>query len=134
MISFNSAVGKMEVRWVDKNVPLLTVVELICNFFRKKNFNVSVSQTESKFTIIATPKSYEEISEEIKVFVKGKTNDFTVEFFPGTRAKNMFLLGSLTSFLGGGFIGLKGAKSKEVVEKLERSFWKFLTFEISNLA
>jgi hypothetical protein len=124
----------MEVRWVDKNIPLSTVVKVICRFFEKKNFNVSVSETESKFTIIATPKSYEEISEEIKIFVEGKTNDFTVEFFSGTRAKNMFFWGSLTSFLGGGFIGLKGVKSKEVVEKLERSFWKFLTCEISNLA
>ncbi len=125
---------KMEVRWTEKNIHPSTIVKLISKFLKEKNFDVSIVEGESKFTVIATPKRGQEISEEIKILVKGKPDDFIVDFSSGKHSKNLIFLGSLTSFLGGGFLGLKGLKSKENIEKLERSFWKFLTSEISNMA
>jgi hypothetical protein len=124
----------MKTQWKDRDIQLSTLVKLVCQFFEETNFTVSVSNPNADYFVLAKPKRRHEICENIQVFIEGDPNDFTVKFVAGAHSRDLIFFGALTSFLGGGSLGLKGLKSKEALEKLERNFWIFLTHEISDLS
>lgn len=122
----------MKAKWKDKDIQLPTLAKLIRQFFEERNFTVSVRNSDADYLVLATPKRRHEICEKIRVFIEGDPNDFTVKFVAGAHSRDLIFFGALTSFFGGGSLGLKGSKSKEALEKLERDFWIFLTHEISD--
>jgi len=124
----------MEVQWKDRNVQLSTLVDFVCKFFAERNFTVSLSNSNANHLVVAKSRRSHEIVEDVRVSVNGKPNDFIVGFIAGPRSRALVIFGTLTSFIGGGSLSLKGLKSREALEKLEQEFWAYLTEKVSQLA
>ena len=115
----------MRRRWVEKNVNLTLLTKGVENFFQKRGYKTKKDESGEEHTILAIPQNVRDVREEITVRVFGKSNDFAVEFFAGERTRSSILLGFITSLIGGGSLLLRGLKSQEAVEKLEREFWLY---------
>jgi len=124
----------MEVQWKDRNIRLSTLVDCISQFFAERNFTVSLKESDVNYLIVAKPKRFHEIAENIHVSVSGKPNDFTVKFVAGSHSRVLVIFGSFTAFFGGGSLSLKGLKSKEALDKIKRKFMAYLTDKIYQLA
>lgn len=123
----------MEVQWKNRNIQLPMLVDVICRFFTERSFAVSSNDSGGKYFVVARPKRFHQIAENIRVSVTGKPDDFTVEFAAGAHSRLLVIFGTFTSFLGGGSFGLKGLKSREALEKLEPAFWTCLTEKVCQL-
>jgi len=123
----------MEVQWKNRNIQLSILADFISQFFTDRGFAVSSNDSVGKYLVIARPKRFHQIAENIRVSVTGKPDDFTVEFVAGAHSRHLVMFGTLTSFLGGGSFGLKGLKSREALEKLEPEFWTSLTEKVCQL-
>jgi len=60
------------------------------------------------------------------VRIAGDPNDFSVELSTEESSDTLIRLGTLTSLFGGGILFLKGMKSKELLDKVESDFWRFV--------
>jgi hypothetical protein len=116
----------MQEDWKGKNIDLRTMSERIALFFSEKAFSTTVSQREAKTAIIAVPKSFHGIDDRIEVEVWGKPEDFSVKFTSGTRSQALVRFGSFASLITGGYFVLRGLKSQEEIEKLEKKFWIYV--------
>lgn len=124
----------MEDQWIDKNVNLSALVNYIVRFFEERRFLTSIKSSAEGFSIIATPRPFHGIVEKINVCITGDPNSFKVKFDAGFHSDKWVKLGMLTSFFGGGFFTLKGLKSQEALEKLEKEFWKYVDSVVWSLA
>jgi len=116
----------MQENWKGKNIDLRTMSERIALFFSEKAFSTTVNQKEAMTAIIAVPKSFHGIDERIEVEVWGKPEDFSVKFTSGTLSRALVRFGSFASLITGGYFVLRGLKSQEEIEKLERKFWIYV--------
>jgi len=124
----------MEDQWVNKNVDLSVLNNRLVQFFEKRNFVTSQESSEEKCDIVARPRRFHDILEEIHVHVSGQPDNFKVRFDAGSHSSGLVRLGILTTVFGGGRLTLKGLKSQEALEKLEREFWIYLDRVIWSLA
>lgn len=124
----------MEDRWTNKNVVLSTLSDAIVRFFVERGFATSLENSEEEYRIVAKPKPTFNILEDINVYVSGRPNDFKVKFDAGSNSSAFVRLGTLTTIFGGGRLTLKGLKSIEVLEKLEKQFWIYVDRKIWSLA
>jgi hypothetical protein len=125
---------KMEDQWVNKNVDLSVFNNRLVQFFEKKSFATSQESSEEKYHIVARPRRFHDVLEEIHVYVNGQPDNFRVKFDAGSHSSKLVRFGILTTAFGGGRLTLKGLKSQEALEKLEREFWIYLDKAIWNLA
>jgi hypothetical protein len=123
----------MKDRWQNKNVQLPILTDCIEQFFKENGFSVSSNKYNGDYRIVAQPKSDHAIAEDIHVSLNGKTDDFTIKFIAGSRSRMFFRIGTILSLFGGGFLSLKGIKSQEALEKLERKFWTYITEKVNQL-
>lgn len=124
----------MKSRYKGKNVDLSLLSERMVQFFNEREFTTSLRKEGEKHVIIATPKFFHRIAENITVEVAGRADDFTVIFDAGSHSRAYVILGNILTLLGGGFFVLKGIKSLEEIEKLERAFWVYVDETIWQLA
>lgn len=113
-------------RWVEKNIDLFLLREDIKNFFVAADFDVKAELFEEQCRILVKPRRKHDVREKIVVTVRGNANDFVIEFSAGEQARSAILLGFLTTILGGGRLVLKGLKSQEALERLEKIFWSYI--------
>lgn len=145
-ISFKPYIGKvfrscyhlilgvfMEDRWKNKNVDLSLLSDCIAQFFKEKNFAVFVRKSKRKYRIIATPRPFHKIAENINVNISGRPDDFLVKFIAGSHSRALVRHGALAALFGGGYLALKGFKSQEALEKLEKEYWIYVDKEIWQL-
>jgi hypothetical protein len=124
----------MEDHWVNKNIDLSLIANRLVGFFEKRKFVSSQENSENGHHVIVLPSPYHDIIEEIHVYISGQPNDFTVKFDSGSRSRTMVRHGILTTVFGGGRLTLKGLKSQEELEKIEKEFWVYLDETIWSLA
>jgi len=124
----------MEDQWINKDVDLSVLRNRLVQFFEKRNFVISQEKSEEKYHIVVLPSRFHDILEEIHVHVSGQPDHFRVKFDAGSRSSELVRLGILTNVFGGGRLTLKGLKSHEALERLEREFWTYLDEVIWNLA
>lgn len=124
----------MKSRYRGKNVNLPLLSERIVHFFDERKFTTSLRKEGEKHVIIATPQFYHKIAENVTVEVVGGADDFTVIFDGGSHSRAYVRLGNVLALLGGGFYVLKGMKSLEEIEKLERAFWVYVDKTVWQLA
>lgn len=124
----------MEDRWTNKNVDLSALSNAIVQFFVERGFITSVENSGGKYRIVAKPKPIFDILDDINVYVSGRPNDFKVIFDARSRSSALVRFGTLTTILGGGRLALKGLKSIEALEKLEKQFWIYLDKEVWGFA
>lgn len=124
----------MKDRWKDKNVDLSVLADCIVRFFAENLFAVSIAKSSGEYRIVARPKRFHGIAENIRVSVSGEPNDFSVKFTAGSHSRALVRYGTLTAILGGGYLSLKGLKSLEALEKLCKKFWKYVDEKVWQLA
>ena len=124
---------KMQRRWIKKNVDLALLSERIENFFRDKGFKIAKDWSASKYTVSAKPQQGVRILGRVIVRILGDSNDFLIEFSTSGHSRSAVKLGFLTTMFGGGSLILRGLKSQEALEKLEKDFWIYIEEAIARL-
>jgi hypothetical protein len=117
-----------------RNVDLSLLNQWIERFFKKKQFRVTKETEEETFRIVARPTYVHEIVDTITVSISGNSNDFEVKLYMGTRSETLIRIGQLASLFGLGVLLLRGIKSNEAEENLQRAFWVFVEEKIDFLA
>lgn len=123
----------MERRYNDRNVDLSLLSQWVENFFKNKDFKTTIKKETKGYKIAVQPTYIHEVADRITVSISGTPNDFVLKFVVGARSSFFMKFGALTTFLGGGFAFLKGVKSQEAEERLERNFWTYVEEKISTL-
>jgi hypothetical protein len=114
----------MKRKWTSWSIDLDELAEGIQQFFENRLFVVRKEKKTGKIKIQAFPKQgIHKILEQIVIFIDGKPEDFEICFQAGAYSHSVTRLGYLTTLLGGGAVFLRGVKSEEELEKLEREFW-----------
>jgi hypothetical protein len=116
-----------------RNVDLSLLSQWIERFFRKREFRVTKETDKEAFRIIARPTYVHEIVDTITVSVSGNSNDFVVKLHIGTRSEALIRIGQLASLFGLGVLLLRGIKSDEAEESLQREFWVFVEEKVDFL-
>jgi len=122
----------MEDRWKGKNVNLSILTDSIRQFFVEKRHISSINKSNGQYRIVVHPKAFYDI-EDISVNIDGQPNDFSVKFVTSSRSRSFVIFGALATIFGGGFLTLKGLKSREALEKLEKEFWVYVDEKIWEL-
>jgi len=114
-------------RWQERNIDLNVLSEGIRQFFTERLFEVKLETTKHGQRIEVSTQKILNTQLTITVDVKGKPNDFTVEFTTDPKRKGFFspsmIAGYITSGLGGGAVLRSELKSRESLDKLEKVFW-----------
>jgi len=124
----------MEKKYVGSNVDLHLLVENLMTFFKDLGFATRKEETDKAYKIVATPGHGHDIRESVRVYTLGKPDNFSIKFVAGARSSAMVKWGSLTTLFGGGILLLRGLKSQDALEKLEKDFWMFVNEELDRLA
>lgn len=124
---------KMRARWVGKNVDLALLSACVEDFFKGKDFKTRRDESAEECTISGIPQRAHGIYGEVNVRVLGNPNDFEIEFLTSKHTRSAIKLGFITSMFGGGVLLLRGLKSQEALEKLEREFWRCIEEAITHL-
>jgi len=119
--------------YVDKEIDLSLLSEWVENFFAKKGFRTRREMVAKEYRIVSKPTHVHEIIGVTTVLISGNPKDFTVKFFSGSRSDAYIKFGRLTSLVGGGTLFLRGLKSQENEERLERNFWIYIEGMMNSL-
>jgi len=123
----------MQKRWVRKNVDLVLLIEYVESFFKNKGFKTSKDGLTSGFTITAKPQERTSILEPVIIGVSGTSDDFLIEFSTSGRSRSTVRFGFVATMFGGGSLILRGLKSQEALEKLEKDFWIYVEEAIAHM-
>jgi len=129
----SSGVLRMQERLVGKNVDLKLLSELVENFFKDRSFKITKDRSASDYTISARPQKGVGILGRVIVKIRGDSNDFAIEFSTSGHSRSALKLGFMTTMFGGGSLVLRGLKSQEAVERLEKEFWIFIEEALAHL-
>jgi len=129
----NGGENVMEKRYLRRNVDLSLLSERIVQFFREKGFKTLRKEEMGVRKIIVRPTHVHEIVERFAVYIFGSSNDFVVRLSAGARSASFVKFGLLITLFGGGSLFLRGVKSQEALEKLERDFCIYLEEKIDFL-
>ncbi|MFQ5999580.1 MAG: hypothetical protein ACE5J6_02255 [Candidatus Bathyarchaeia archaeon] len=124
----------MRRQWVGKNVDLALLSERLEDFFKSRGFKTRKDELADGYTISVASQNGRYMRGDIDVRIVGNSNDFVIEFFAGERARSSMMLGFITTILGGGSLILRGLRSQEALEKLEREFWVCAEDSVVHLA
>jgi hypothetical protein len=116
----------VEDQYKDKNIDLLLLSKRISRFFNEIGFKVSMQKKEGGCVIFATPEPSHGITDKIEVDIHGGPDDFSVRFSSGSRSNDLVRYGRWASLIIGGYFLLKGLRSQEEIEKLEKKFWVYV--------
>ena len=123
----------MQRRWVGKNIDMALLSERIKNLYRDKGFKASRDGSASGYTITAKPQQRAGILEHVIIGISGDSDDFLIEFSTSGRSRSTVKLGFITTMFGGGSLILRGLKSQEAMEKLEKEFWIYIEEAIAHM-
>ena len=128
-------VNEVEIQWLEKNVDLSILVEHIRPFFHNTDFETSLEEVQEGYVIQAVSK-IPNLQLRINVNVLGGPNVFTVGFFSGGKRGHLSsstVAGYLTSAFGGGYLIIREAEKRKVLDMLESRFWKHVQIQVADL-
>jgi hypothetical protein len=109
--------------WKNLDVNLSSLVQKTIQFFESNEFNnVTALKTETGYQVIAGDSKRYKMENDVSVTIDGKPDDFTISLTSCKEEKKYGLPLILTSMFGGGYFLLKGFRSEEAMQKLERDF------------
>jgi hypothetical protein len=123
----------MEDHWKGRNVNLSILTDSIHQFFVENRYVSSINKSNGEHEIVVHPKTFHDIVEDISVKIDGQPNDFSIKFITSSRSRSFVVLGALATMFGAGFLTLKGLKSREALEKLQKVFWIYVDKKIWEL-
>lgn len=122
----------MKIHWSGKHVELKQLCKHIEKFFENKKFKVSVEESISTTSILATKKQ-NSASLTILVTVGGHPDDFIVETECKSVPESLQIFGQFFTTLGLGPLLFKKMKLLELYKKLEEDFLVYLEKVVSDL-
>lgn len=123
----------MQRSWTGKNVDLALLGERIEVFLKDKGFKIKKDWSASEYTFSARPQRGVGILERVIVRILGDSNDFLIDFSTSGHSRSAVKLGFITTMFGGGSLILRGLKSQEALEKLEKDFWLYMEESVTRL-
>ena len=114
---------KTQKRWTAKDANLDLLTKKIENFFKSKGFETKKNALQNGTKISTVSKNVRDVKSGIKVTVLGDPQDFMVELSVDETSRFSTMLGLCTTLFGGGTLVLRGLKTQEALERLEREFW-----------
>jgi hypothetical protein len=123
----------MQRRWSGKCVDLGVLSDLVEDFLSSKGFRTGKDVSAEGYTFSATPLRVCDVREGITIKVFGNSKDFEVEFLASGKSRSSIRTGYVTTLFGGGRLFLKGLKSCEALEEMEREFWRYLEEKVASL-
>ena len=114
-------------QWQERNIDINILSDGIKQFFVERQFETKLETTKHGQQIEASTRSILNTHLTITVDIKGKPNDFTVEFAPNSKRKGFFtpsmIASYITTAIGGGAILRSELKLRESLDRLEKTFW-----------
>lgn len=123
----------MQRQWSGKDVDLALLSDLVEDFLSGKGFKTRKDALANGYSFLATPMRVCDVREEVTVKVLGDSKNFEVEFLPRGKSRLSVRTGYLTALFGGGNLLLKGLKSYEALERMEKEFWLYLEETVARL-
>ena len=125
----------MRSQWIAKNVDLNILTERIKPFFHETDFETAVEGIQQGYLIRAVSK-IPNLRLKITVRIRGRPNDFMVEFLAGGKGGYLSLsmiVGYLTTMFGGGYLISREAQKQENLDVLENDFWRHTDMQVADL-
>ena len=113
----------MRKQWTEKNVNLALLSRCAGDFFRDRGFRIKIDESAGEYRILLGFQRAPKRHENVDIRILGDPNDFVIEFSADRRARSAILFGYMTTMIGGGSLLVRGLKSLERLEKLEKEFW-----------
>ena len=123
----------MQARWVGKNVDLALLSQCVEDFFENRGFKTAKDRSTEGYTVSGKPQRGGDILGLVIVRILGSSHDFSIEFSTSKHTRSAIRSGFLTTMFGGGILLLRGLKSQEALEKLEKEFWVYIEEEMPHL-
>ncbi len=115
----------MKCNWPKSNSSKLKVEQTAKSFLEEAGFRVLQQKDQSTTRIVGFLHDSEE-HRKVVISIEDETEDYIVAFSAGEAARAISKLASITTFFGGGAIGLRSLKAREYYDKLEEGFWKHM--------
>jgi hypothetical protein len=113
----------MRSRYQAKSGKLNDLLGEVVRFFEVKGFQISTDKKGPQ--IIVSVKTGESASADIaRVCLVGDTDGSLIVTFESCEGSLLVRNSGIPSMLGGGFLTLKRLKISEIIERLEREFWR----------
>jgi hypothetical protein len=109
------------------------LIDSIGDFFAHKGFKIEKDLSSGEYTLLVRPPAVSDVREELTVKLIGDSKDFVVDFLQCEKSRSSIRLGYITAMFGGGSFLLKGLKSREALERLEKEFWAYVQDAIVRL-
>jgi hypothetical protein len=123
-------------QWLEKDVDLRLLTEGIATFFHETDFETTLEEMREGYVIQARSK-IPNLQLRIEAHVVGQPHDFVVEFLSEER-RGIFSPSMLPRFLaslfGGGYLVLRETRKQELLDTLEKDFWKHVQMQVADLA
>lgn len=123
----------MEKRYVGTHVNLHFLVKNLTGFFKNLGFETTEERSDKGCKIVVIPSHEHDVRDRVRIYMVGNPDNFSIKFVAGARSRSLVKWGRLTTLFGGGAFLLKGLKSKEALEKLEKKFWVYVNEKIDHL-
>jgi len=126
----------MEYRFYNKGIDVEKAIQLIKEFFEKRNFRVSISREKNSEATIVSKSPDDPLLPTIVIKVSLSSDFLSINFLTSDKLRDNLFWASITSIFGGGIFLLRMEKVKKKIDELERDFWKFIdsNFESSSLS
>lgn len=135
----------MRERWVNKNVDLKRLVDLIRSFLNSHGLGIEKEEFKEESRLFLVKGRWGKSgafkfrlgrSRRIQICIRGHSNDFTVELDTdaierGFRSSR--IIGRFLSLFGGGIILLESLRAQEDFYAWQERFWRFVTEQVANL-
>jgi len=125
----------MRRKWIEKNVDLVLLKRCIEDFFRNRGFKTKIDESAGECKILVMQQQARDRLEDVNIRISGTSKDFAIELSEaGEWTRYAVRLGYMTTMIGGGSLLLRGLKSREALERLEKEFWAYVEDIIGRLA
>jgi hypothetical protein len=122
--------NQMMYRWTDVNIDLSLVANVIREFFETEGFKTRIDESGKEYTVLAVKRVNDE-SKSLSVKIRGRQDDFIVEFSTASLAHSLAMLGPLVTLSGFGVILQREMKRSDFFRKTEENFWTCIDDAIS---
>jgi hypothetical protein len=114
----------MQKRWLKENVAIALLADRICQFFKSKEFDFTMIETDNGYQIIAGNSPRYKMNSNVQVTIDESSEDFILDLELLKKDRRFKFPIILSAMFGGGYFLLKNLKSEESWGEFQRDFWQ----------
>jgi len=123
----------MQKRWLKENVTTALLADRICQFFKSKEFDFTMIETDKGYQIIAGNSPRYKMNSNVQVTIDESSEDFILDLELLKKNRRFRFPIILSAMFGGGYFLLKNLKSEESWGEFQRDFWQNMKMIILSL-